>query len=130
MTIDKLAWLHIVNKKLLCARSKSKELYYIPGGKREIGETDEAALSREIREELSIDLIPGTIEFAGSFSAQADGKPEGTEVQMTCYFADYSGDLAPDAEIEEIAWFTYEDKSRCSTVTQIIIDYLKSQNKL
>lgn len=130
MTIDKLAWLHIDNEKLLCARSRNKNLYYIPGGKREIGESDHDALVREIKEELSIDLLPSTIVFAGSFSAQADDKPKGTDVKMTCYFSEYSGMIHPDAEIEEIAWLTYNDKERCSTVTQIIMDFLRAEDKL
>ncbi|MFT6248830.1 MAG: hypothetical protein ACJAZQ_002039 [Cognaticolwellia sp.] len=39
--IDKLAWLYIREGKILSARSKNKELFYIPGGKREKGESDE-----------------------------------------------------------------------------------------
>ena len=39
MTIDKLGWIYIKNKKLLGVRSKGKDVYYIPGGKRERGET-------------------------------------------------------------------------------------------
>lgn len=81
--IDKLAWLYIQNKQLLGARSKGKNTYYIPGGKREAGESDEQALIREIKEELSVDLIPSTIKYAGTFKAQADGKPDGVMVKMT-----------------------------------------------
>ncbi|MBP6792999.1 MAG: NUDIX domain-containing protein, partial [Aeromonas sp.] len=52
--IDKLAWLTFKEGQLLCARSHGKALYYIPGGKREPGESDEAALVREIAEELAV----------------------------------------------------------------------------
>ena len=38
--IDKLAWLHIDQRKLLAVRSYGKSLYYIPGGKRDADETD------------------------------------------------------------------------------------------
>ena len=51
--IDKLAWLTFKDQQLLCARSHGKHIYYIPGGKREAGESDEAALMREIEEELA-----------------------------------------------------------------------------
>ena len=47
------------------------------GGKREPGESDEAALVREIEEELAVTLKPDTLAFACEFSAQADGKPQG-----------------------------------------------------
>ncbi len=124
--IDKLAWLHIENKKLLCARSKGKETFYSPGGKREAGETDQQALLREIKEELSIDLLPETINHAGTFKAQAHGKPKGTMVKMTCYYGEYTGNITPAAEIEEIAWLSSADKEKCSVVTHIIMDWLKS----
>ena len=55
--IDKLAWIAIQAKHILSTKSVSKEKYYIPGGKRESGETDAAALCREIKEELGIDLL-------------------------------------------------------------------------
>jgi len=74
--IDKLAWIYVKDKKILTTRSKNKDTYYIPGGKREPGESDEAALIREIQEELSVDIIPETITYVNTFEAQAHGKPE------------------------------------------------------
>jgi len=67
VTIDKLAFLHIKNGRLLLARSQGKDTYYIPGGKREDGETDQAALIREVKEELSVDLQPDTIQYVETF---------------------------------------------------------------
>ncbi|WP_230406062.1 NUDIX hydrolase, partial [Plesiomonas shigelloides] len=85
MIIDKLAWILIRDGKLLTVRSKGKSLFYLPGGKREAGESDEQALLREIKEELDVDLIPETIKYIGTFEAQADGKSEGVTVKLTCY---------------------------------------------
>lgn len=116
--IDKLAWLQIENDKVLCARSKGKSTYYIPGGKRDPGETDAQALVREIKEELTVELNPESLAFYGEFVAPADGKPEGTVVQVRCYQADYIGDLAPDSEIEELAWLGFDDIEKCSVVVQ------------
>lgn len=45
--IDKLAWIYIKDKKILSTRSKGKDAWYIPGGKRELGESDHEALFRE-----------------------------------------------------------------------------------
>ena len=55
--IDTLAWIAIQDKHMLSTKSVGKNKYYIPGGKREAGETDAAALCREIKEELSINLL-------------------------------------------------------------------------
>ncbi|MEN0678887.1 NUDIX domain-containing protein [Plesiomonas shigelloides] len=95
MIIDKLAWILIRDGKLLTVRSKGKSLFYLPGGKREAGESDEQALLREIKEELDVDLIPETIKYIGTFEAQADGKSEGVTVKLSCYLSDYSGHLHP-----------------------------------
>lgn len=123
--IDKLAWLCIRDKKLLVARSKNKDTYYIPGGKREKGEKDEEALLREIKEELSVDLISATIKYVDIFKAQAHEKPDGVMVKITCYLAEFTGEIQAASEIEEISWLTYEDKVKCSPVTKIIMDSLK-----
>lgn len=126
--IDKLAWIRIENRKILSTRSRGKDTFYFPGGKRETGENDEVALLREIKEELTVDLLPDSIRFFGRFEAQAHGHPEGIQVMMTCYEADYIGSLQPDAEIEEIAWLTYADKEKSSAVDKLIFDYLKEHN--
>jgi 8-oxo-dGTP pyrophosphatase MutT (NUDIX family) len=128
--IDKLAWLHIKDKQVLSARSKGKDTYYIPGGKREPGESDAEALIREIKEELSIDIIPETIEYVDAFEAQADGKTEGTIVKMTCYQAEFRGEITASAEIEEVIWISYQDKGRCSPVVRIVLDWLKERGKI
>jgi 8-oxo-dGTP pyrophosphatase MutT (NUDIX family) len=123
-SIDKLAWLHIEQRKLLGARSYGKTAYYIPGGKRDAGETDTQALVREIQEELSVDLIPTSLCYAGSFQAQAHGKAAGTMVKMTCYYAEYNGDLLPASEIEEIRWLTSSDTDISSSATLSIVSKL------
>ena len=120
--IDKLAWLRIENGRVLCTRSRGKDAFFLPGGKRESGESDEAALIREVREELTVALRPDTLKPAGVFEAQAHGQAEGVSVRLTCFSGDYSGELTPAAEIEEIAWLTRADRDRLSLVTQIIFD--------
>ena len=128
--IDKLAWLYLHEGKLLVARSKNKAAFYIPGGKRELNETDEQALVREIKEEVSVDLIPDSIQYAQTFTAQADGKNAGVNVRLTCYFADYKGELKADAEIEEIVFAGAQDKLIFSAATIKVIDWLKEQKLL
>ncbi|MFD1143302.1 NUDIX domain-containing protein [Larkinella insperata] len=128
--IDKLAWIELKGKSILSTKTYGKDKYYIPGGKREVGETDEQALFREINEELTVEIDVATLKPMGIFRAQAHGHPAGVLVQMTCYSADYSGQLKANAEIEEIRWLTYADKDRVSEVDQVIFDYLKQRNLL
>lgn len=128
--IDKLAWLEIQNDKILSTRSKGKSIFYLPGGKRELGESDVQALIREIREELSVDLQENSLAYIGTFEAQADGHKSGIIVRMTCYSGKYIGKLKAASEIEELAWLSYNDKNKTSAVDKIIFDWLKTNGKL
>ena len=128
--IDKLAWIEIVNKKILSTKSFGKNKYYIPGGKREYDETDEQALTREIKEELSVELNSDTLKFIGVFQAHAHGHPEDTFVKMTCYSASYTGLLKANSEIEEIIRLSYSDKDKISEVDKLIFDFLQERNML
>ena len=91
--IDKIAFIYLKDKKILSTLSKGKDTYYIPGGKREGKETDQETLIRECKEELTIDIKKDTIEYYGTFEAQAHGKAEGILVRMTCYTAEFEGKL-------------------------------------
>ncbi|GIP23725.1 NUDIX domain-containing protein [Paenibacillus sp. J22TS3] len=123
-TIDKIAWLHLVEGQILGARSKGKDTYYIPGGKRDPGESDADTLIREIREELSVRIKPDTISHFGTFEADAHGKSEGIRVKMACYQADFEGSVSAASEIEELKWLGYKDRDKVSPVSQIIFDRL------
>ena len=127
--IDKLALILVRGRQQLVARSKGKNVFYTPGGKRERGESDVQALTRECKEELTIDLKPETIEKYGVFQAQAFGKAPGTMVRMTCYTADYEGTLTANEEVEELAWIQSNFPSDKLTVTGLmILDDLKNKD--
>ena len=119
--IDKIAFIYIRDGKILSTLSKGKDTYYIPGGKREENETDEETLIRECREELTIDIKKETIKYYGTFEAQAHGKAEGITVKMTCYMAEFDGELKPDSEIQEMIWLDYSNLNvKISPVDQLI----------
>lgn len=128
--IDKIAWLYLKGGKILTTRSKGKDAYYIPGGKREGDETDLHTLVREIREELSVDIVEDTAKLYGIFEAQAHGHAEGILVRMTCYTAEFEGELAIDNEIEEMDWFTTKDMERISPVDKLIYQDLHEKGLL
>ena len=128
--IDKIAWIHLEGGRVLSTRSRGKSVWYIPGGKREAGETDLQTLAREIREELDVEVDVAHAAPAGVFEAQAHGHAEGVIVRMTCYTAPYTGTLAPASEIEEIAWLTYQDRQKTAPVDWLIFDDLRAKGLL
>ncbi len=130
MTIDKLAWIRIEDGSILGTRSKGKDVYYIPGGKRETGESDLEALTREIREELSVEITPATVNYLETFQAPAHGQSQSTMVKMTCYTGDYQGTILAASEIAEVVWLTYADYDKIAPADQLIFDWLKERAML
>ncbi len=128
--IDKIAWLHLRDGRVLGARSRGKSAFYLPGGKREAGETDTETLVREIREELTVEIDPASVAPVGVFEAQADGYAPGIVVRTACYTAGYTGTLAASSEIDEIAWLAYADRERLSAAGKIIFDHLRGTGLL
>jgi 8-oxo-dGTP diphosphatase len=86
---------------LVCKRGTTA--FMQPGGKRDPGEDDVAALSREIAEELGCQLVPASIRPLGEFDAIAANEP-GWRVQASLYGIDVAGEIAPGREIDATIW--------------------------
>src|ERR1700742_717095 len=127
MMIDTVAWVHLENGRILCARPRGKGVFYVTGGKREGAESDLQTLLREVAEELTVALRPETVRHAGTY--QAD-HPDGTAVRMSCYTGEYSGTLAASSEIDELPWFGYADRTRVPPVDQLLFDDLNAAGQL
>jgi len=131
--IDTVAWVRIEDGRILCARPRGKDIFYIPGGKREGAETDLQTLLREIDEELTVALRPETVTHVGTYEAAThDSTDPGDNVvvRMSCYTAEYSGTLAASSEIEEVAWFTYADRALVPPVDRLLFDDLSAAGSL
>ncbi|MCK2242716.1 MULTISPECIES: NUDIX domain-containing protein [unclassified Crossiella] len=128
--IDKIALIDLADGRILSTRSHGKDAYYLPGGKREPGETDVQTLVREIAEELGVAVAADTAVHVGTFEAQAHGQAEGVLVRMTCYSAEYAGTPVASNEIAEVVWLGYADRERVAPVDKIIFDELHQAGSL
>ena len=128
--IRSVAWLHVDNGKVLCVRTKGKDKFYIPGGKIDPGETPEAALIREIEEELGVLLDESTLLPAITIVAAAHGFGAGQNVEMQCFYAEYHGLLSKNAEIEEIKWVQRDFQRECAPAAQEAIKFLAQSRKI
>lgn len=89
--------------RTLLVRKRGTQAFMQPGGKRNLGETDAAALAREIDEELGCKVIADSVRRLGEFICAAANEP-GREVKAVVYAVRVTGDITPAAEIEEIIW--------------------------
>jgi 8-oxo-dGTP diphosphatase len=89
--------------RVLLVRKRGTAAFMQPGGKRDPGEDDFAALSREIAEELGCGLVPASLRPLGEFDAIAANEP-GFRVQASLYGIDVTGDITPSQEIDEAIW--------------------------
>src|SRR4051812_15652575 len=89
--------------RVLLVRKRGTTAFMQPGGKRDPGEDDIAALAREIVEELGCCLVRDTIQPLGEFDAVAANEP-GRRVHACLYEVEISGDFAPDREIDAMIW--------------------------
>ncbi len=129
--IDTVAWVNLEGGRILCARPRGRDVFYVPGGKREGRETDLQTLLREIAEELTVVLLPETVQHVGTYQAdQPPGQPGAAVVRMSCYTGDYSGTLTASSEIDELAWFCYADRHRVPPVDQLLFDDLNASGEL
>jgi 8-oxo-dGTP diphosphatase len=120
--IETVAWLRVEEGRVLCTRSRGQDVFWIPGGKREPGESELDTLLREVKEELAVDLAQETIRPAGTYQAG--------NVLMSCYTADYQGTLTASSEIEELRWLRYTDRDLVAPVDQLLFDDLRAARRL
>ena len=98
----------VKNKKFLINRKKGTSLFLMPGGKPEKGESIEACLVREIKEEHSCELVKSSVKFFGDFEDMAANEPN-TIIFMKVYLGKIVGEPKISSEIAEQRWFGKED---------------------
>ena len=122
VVLDVVAWVCVQDGRMLCARTRGNEVFYLPGGKRQAGESDWAATAREVREEIGVRLVRESFVEWVTVRERAHGHGENAWVEMRCFVAGYVGEILPAGEIEEVAWLGYEERERCAPATQRVFE--------
>lgn len=89
--------------RVLLVRKRGTAAFMQPGGKRDVGESDVAALSREIAEELGCQVTATSAQALGVFDCAAANEP-GFLVNAAVYAVDVEGLIRPGGEIDQIVW--------------------------
>jgi 8-oxo-dGTP pyrophosphatase MutT (NUDIX family) len=126
---EKVAWVFVQAGQVLVTRNHGRDLFYFPGGHRELGESDAETLVREIDEELQTAIDPATMVHVGTYETPTSD-PARPIFRMICYTADHDGPLTPSQEIAEKAWFGYQDRDRVSPADQLVFDTLHADGRL
>jgi len=87
--------------RVLLVRKRGTSAFMQPGGKRAAGESDVAALAREIDEELGCRVAAESARALGVFDAPAANEP-GFRVRAAVYAVDVEGAIVPRAEIDHV----------------------------
>jgi 8-oxo-dGTP diphosphatase len=89
--------------RVLLVRKRGTSAFMQPGGKRDPGEDDVSALTRELDEELGCGVVPDSVSPLGEFDCVAANEPD-RRVHAAVYSVDVTGTVAAQAEIDEIIW--------------------------
>ena len=90
-------------RRVLLVRKKGTRAFMQPGGKLRHSESHLAALERELGEELSCSLRPGSPAFLGTFTAPAANE-SGCLVEAALYRVELEGEISAASEIDEVVW--------------------------
>ena len=109
--------------RMLLVRKRGSRFFMLAGGKIEPGESPEAALLRELREEIGLIADRQAPRYLGSFSAQAANEP-GQRVEAELYHL-RMGPSRVDrhAEIAEARWLT-ESEARSLPLANLARDHV------
>jgi 8-oxo-dGTP diphosphatase len=99
--IVKCAAAIICKKSLLLTRKKGTETFISPGGKPFFGESYSDCLSREIREELNVEI--GKRTYFGLFKGTSTF--EHMPIEMHVYLVEISGEPRAGMEVDELIWY-------------------------
>ncbi|PRB42712.1 NUDIX hydrolase [Arthrobacter sp. MYb23] len=89
--------------QLLTVRKRGTDKFMHPGGKPEAGETAAQAASRELFEEVGIEVSPEVLQPLGVWLAAAANEAA-TDIHATVFAAPGTWEAHPSAEIAEIRW--------------------------
>ncbi|MBW8486099.1 NUDIX hydrolase [Actinomadura parmotrematis] len=120
--LDVVAWVHARDGRMLAVRSRGRDLLYLPGGKREPGEDDWTAVSREVREELGVELDRPSFRPLGVLTAAAHDQPAFARVRMACFASGHTGEFRPAGEIDELRYVGPADRALLAPASQAAWD--------
>lgn len=101
------------DRRVLMVTARDREVYYMPGGKIDPGETAAQAAAREAFEEVALVLDPDALHELFEVVTQAHGEPDGRLVRMRVFRAETDASPRASAEVGSLHWVTTSELDRC-----------------
>src|SRR5581483_1959690 len=89
--------------RVLLVRKRGTAAFMQPGGKRDPGESELAALARELTEELGCRVAESSARPIAVFECAAANEPD-HRVRAAVYSINIEGPVTPRAEIDQVVW--------------------------
>ena len=103
----------IRDRRVLMVTARGRDVWFMPGGKIDPGESETDAAAREAWEEVAVRLDPAALTPLFTVLIQAHGEPDGRLVRMSVFGAESTGEPAASAEVSALHWATSADQPRC-----------------
>lgn len=92
--------------RCLLVRKRGTTHFIQPGGKMEADESPMTALTRELQEELNLNLAGQDFSYVGRFTDEAINEPGRIVIAEIYHSVITATDFQPAAEIEEVIWYS------------------------
>ena len=109
--------------RILLVRKRATTMFMQPGGKLEPDESPEAAVLREVREEIGLVLGPEDIRFLGRWDGPAANEAD-TEIHAYLYGATTAQTPRIAAEIEQMMWLEPGEAMRREDIAPLLRDHV------
>ncbi len=120
--------LDVRNDAILLVRVRDNDLWYLPGGTIEQGETEKETLIREIDEELGVQLEDCSICFDRAVTGPALGRAG--DVELNCFRAKWDGVIQARSEISEVEYLPIDRLNKFAPAVRILVQKLQIEGAI
>ncbi|PHK49017.1 GNAT family N-acetyltransferase [Staphylococcus edaphicus] len=116
------------DEQLLLVQARNREKYYFPGGKIDANESYTEALTREIQEELQVDLPESSLVYLSTVVGEAYPQ-KNTQTELNCFKTTAEIDwnsVVPDQEITDLKWVSKHDHHQ---IAPAVLTWIDEQSK-